>query len=247
MQGLVRAEVVKLVTTRTATGLVLGATAVAVLGTFSTTMSGEVAELSVSLHEQQFFVLASIYLSLFALVLGVRAFTDEFRHGSIVPTLLVAPKRTRLLAAKALTYAGAGAVLTVVAQAAMVAVATVLLQARGSGATVGKSDVAAMAGLVAAGGLWAAIGVAVGALVRHQVAAVVGALVWVLLIENLGSALLGDAGRYLPGQAGRALAVAGQGEQLLYPATGALLLAAYALVVTVAASASMARTDISPT
>lgn len=244
MQGLVRAELVKLTTTRTAAGLVLGATAVALLATFSTSVSGEAAELSVDLHEQTFFVLAAIYVALFALVLGIRAFTDDFRHGVIVSTLLVEPHRRRVLAAKVLTYAGAGIVLSVVAQAAMVGLAIPLLETRGADLSVGAADVAAMAGLVMASALWATIGVAVGALVRHQVAAVVGALVWVLVVENLGTALLGEAGRYLPGQAGRALARAAEGDLLMGPAAGALVLLTYAILVIVVAMARMTRTDV---
>lgn len=246
MRGLVRAELVKLTTTRTAAGLVLGATAVALLATFSTSVSGGAAELSVDLHEQNFFVLASIYVTLFALVLGILAFTDEFRHGVIAPTLLVEPRRRRLLAAKVATYAVAGMVLSVVAQAAMVSLAIPLLNSRGADLAVGAADVAAMAGLVAASGLWATIGVAVGALVRHQVAAVVGALVWVLVVENLGTALLGDAGGYLPGQAGRALAGAAEADLQMGAAAGALVLVAHALLITVVAAARVTRTDIPP-
>jgi len=37
---------------------------------------------------------------LFALVIGVIGVTTEFRHGTITPTLLVEPVRTRLMAAK---------------------------------------------------------------------------------------------------------------------------------------------------
>ena len=246
MPASVRAELVKLTTTRTAAGLVLGATAVALLATFSTSVSGEAAALSVGLREQTFFVLASIYVTLFALVLGIRAFTEEFRHGVIVPTLLVDPRRRRVLAAKVLTYAVAGMVLAVVAQAAMVGLAIPLLESRGADLELGAADAAAVAGLVAASALWATIGVAAGALVRHQVAAVVGALVWVLVVENLGTALLGDAGRYLPGQAGRALARAAGGDLLMGAAAGALVLVAYALVITFVAMARVSRTDISP-
>ena len=103
----------------------------------------------------------------------------------------------------------------------------------------------AMAGLVVASALWAAIGVGVGALVRHQVAAVVGALVWVLVVENLGTALLGDAGRYLPSQAGRALARAAQGDVLIGAAAGALVLLTYVVLVSVVAVARVTRIDIS--
>jgi hypothetical protein len=98
--------------------------------------------------------------------------------------------------------------------------------------------------MVAAGALWGVIGVAVGALVRQQVAAVVGALVWVLVVENLGAGLLRDAGRYLPGQAAHALADASQAGTLLAPALGAAVLAAYALVALALAALRMVRTDI---
>ena len=244
MRRLVRAEAVKLTTTRTAAGLVLGAAAVAALGAFSTIMSAKRGDLSGSLHEQQFFLLASINLALFALVMGIRAFTDDFRHGSIVPTLLAEPARGRVLLAKVGTYAAAGAFLAVVAQAAMVGVAMVLIRSRGVEATVGMSDVAAMAGLAAASALWATIGVAVGAIVRHQVAAVVGAVIWVLVVENLGSGLLGDAARYLPGQAGHAVALASQAGTLLAPTAGALALGAYAALVIAVATVRLARMDV---
>ena len=100
MRALLRAELVKLATTRTAIGLVAGGAAVAALGALSTIMSGQPAELDRPLQEQTFFLLASINLSLFAVVLGIRGFTDEFRHGLIVPTLLVTPSRVRVVAAR---------------------------------------------------------------------------------------------------------------------------------------------------
>ena len=111
---------------------------------------------------------------------------------------------------------------------------------------MGARDVAALGGAVVAGGLWAAIGTAVGAMVRHQVAAVVGALVWVLLLENLGAGLFGDAGRFLPGQAAHGLAQASQAGTILAPVAAAALLVAYAVVATGLAMLRMARTDVTP-
>ena len=244
MRSLARAELVKLVTTRTAIGLVAGGAAVAALGAVSTVTSGQPAELAKPLHEQTFFLLASINLSLFAVVLGIRGFTDEFRHGSIVPTLLVAPSRVQLVAAKTVVFAAAAAVLAAVAQAVMLAVAVPLLQGSGVEATVETADLTAMAGLTAASALWAAIGVAVGAIVRHQVGAVVGALIWVLLVENLGAGALGEASVYLPGQAGHGLATASQAGTLLAPAAGALVLGTYALAAVAVAAVRLTRSDI---
>jgi ABC-type transport system involved in multi-copper enzyme maturation permease subunit len=245
MRALVKAEWIKLTTTRTAMGLLLGAAAVTMLGAFSTIMSGNPADLAAPLHRQHLFLLASINLSLFALVLGIRGVTDEFRHGSIVPTLLLEPIRRRVLWGKAVTFAAAGAVLASLAQAAMLGLALLLLESKGVQATVGTSDLAALGGLVAASALWAMIGVAVGAVVRHQVAAVVGALIWVLVVENLGAGLLlGQAGSYLPGQAAHALASASQAGTLLAPAIGALVLGGYALLAMVAATVRMTRADV---
>ena len=138
MRTLLRAELVKLATTRTAIGLVAGGAAVAALGAVSTIMSGQPAELARPLQEQTFSLLASINLSLFAVVLGIRGFTDEFRHGVIVPTLLAAPSRVRVVAAKTLVVAAAGAALAAMAQMVMLAVAIVLLQGKGIEPTLGR-------------------------------------------------------------------------------------------------------------
>ncbi len=45
------------------------------------------------------------------------------------------------------------------------------------------------------------LGVAFGALVRAQVVAIVVALVWIFVVENLFAALLPDVGRWMPFQA----------------------------------------------
>ncbi len=244
MRGSVRAEFIKLATTKTMLGLVLGAIAVAGLGATSTILSAKPEDLTRAVHDQHFFMLASINLAMFALVLGIRTFTDEFRHGSIVLTLLVAPDRRRVVAAKVATSAAAGAALALVAQTAMLLLAVLLIGAKGAEVTFAGGDVAAMAGAVAAGGLWAAIGTGVGAMVRHQVAAIVGALAWILLLENLGAGLLGDAGRFLPGQAAHGLAQASQAGTILGPAAAAVLLVTYAVVATGAAMVRLARTDV---
>jgi ABC-2 type transport system permease protein len=244
MRRLLRAELVKLATTRTAIGLVAGGAAVAALGAFSTIMSGQPAELDRPLHEHTFFLLASINLSLFAVVLGIRGFTDEFRHGLIVPTVLVTPSRVRVVAAKTILVAAAGAALAGVAQVVMLAVAIVLLQGKGVEPTLETADLTAMGGLIAASALWATIGVAVGAIVRQQVAAVVGALLWVLLVENLGAGALGEASRYLPGHAGHGLATASQAGTLLAPTAGALVLGTYALLAVAVAALRLTRSDI---
>ena len=246
MNGLIRAEAIKLMTTRTAVGLVAGATAVAGLGAFSTIMSAESANLGGPLRAQNFFLLASINLSMFALVIGIRSFTDEFRYGSIVPTLLLTPSRSRVLFAKVVTSAVAGVAMAAVAMTATVLLAALLMNLKGTSLNLQASDIAALGGLMVAAGLWSAAGAAVGAIVRHQVPAIVGALIWVLLLENLGSGLLGDAGRFLPGQAAHALAQATRAGPLLSPPAGALLLLAYVTAVSAIGLLLASRRDVAP-
>jgi ABC-2 type transport system permease protein len=241
----VKAELIKVTTTRGAPGLLLGAAGVAALGAFSTITSGEAANLSGAMHDQQYYLLASINLGLFALIAGTRIFTDEFRYGSIVQTLLLTPNRPRVVATKAITGGAFGAALVGAAHAVMLGVALVLLQMREVDVRWTAQDVTASAGLVAAGALWGVLGVAIGAMVRNQVAAIVGGVVWVLVVENLGAGFLGDAAPYLPGQSAHALAhVSAIGGDLVEPATGLLLLATYAAVATLVAAVIMVRRDV---
>ena len=253
MQDLIRAEVVKLVTTRAFGNLVLGAVAVTAFGAFSTIVTARIESLQGNVHELSFFTVASVDLALFAVVLGILGVTQEFRCGSIVPTLLVTPDRVRVVVAKALTFAGAGAALAFVAVSAMVFVADLFLTARGAWPSplsvggvehLGTADLPAVGGMVVASALWAAIGVALGAIVRHQVAAIAGAALWLLVVENLGAALVGESIRYLPGQAAHGLALAPHSRALLAPAVAAGVLVAYAVMVNVVAAIRMSHADI---
>lgn len=244
MRRLIRSEAIKLTTTRTLLGMVLGAAAVAGLGAASVVLAAERDVLDRALQDQDFYVLASINITLFALVLGIRGLTDEFRHGVIRPTVLAIPTRHRIVVAKAATYLAAGATVAVGAQVVLLAVAAVAAMTRGATLQLGAGDLGALAGLAAASGLWAVIGLALGAIIRHQVAAIVAALLWVLLLENLGAGLLGDAGRFLPGQAAHALAQATGAGVLLAPAAGGTVLAAYVATAAVGATIALRRVDL---
>jgi ABC-2 type transport system permease protein len=245
MGGLLRAEFVKAMTTRTVFGLVIGAIGVAVLGALSVIMSGEASRLSGPPHEQPYFLLASINVSLFAVVLGIRSFTDEFRYGSIVPTLLATPSRRKVLAGKVATGYILGMVLGLAATVMMVLVSIPLTTVKGGDLAIGPEDVAAVGGLAFSAGLWSALGVGLGAAIRTQVPAIVGALVWILVVENLGTGFLGDAGRYLPGQAGHALANAAQGGDHLTAPLGGSVLILYVGLASVVGAALLSSRDIS--
>ncbi|MDQ4058183.1 MAG: hypothetical protein M3124_03565 [Actinomycetota bacterium] len=242
MSPLIKAEKRKLLTTRTAYGVLLGMLFLAGPGIV---LGGEasVAELSKPLHEQMWFFVVAGFTRLLVVVLGIRSVTDEFRHGTIVPSVLATPARHRLMTAKAVTVGAAGLVLTVLAELVMVGVAGAFIPSKGAELIVSAETVQALVGMAIAGLLWAVIGVAIGALVRHQIPAIVGSLLWLMPgggIEELIRGRLGTLGYYLPGNEGLALALGG--SEVAWWAGG--ILALYALGLMLAGSLVMRARDI---
>jgi ABC-type transport system involved in multi-copper enzyme maturation permease subunit len=185
--------------------------------------------------------------ALFAALLGAMSMTAEIRHGTIRPTFLFSPRRDRVVAAKISVSVVIGAGFGLAAGGAAVAAGTAALRARGIELQLdGRDYVLLVAGSAGAAALWAAIGVGVGALVRHQVPALVGICAWLLFVEGLlaGDLVgLGDVGRFLPGSA--ASAISGQDPgTLLAPAVGLALLLAYAAVAALAGALATSRRDV---
>jgi ABC-2 type transport system permease protein len=241
MKSLIHAEITKLLTTRAAFGLLLGAVAISVLAVLA---PGEnaVAEFSRPFNEQQWVFIVATLMRVFLLVLGIRAVTDEFRHGTMTPSLLAAPRRIRLVGAKVVALAAAGIVVAATAGAALVGTALSVAALNGATLNLDASSWLTFAGMVLSGALWPVVGVGVGFIVRSQVAAIVGGLVWLMAIEEIVRGRLGDLAGYLPGQAGLGLAISSSGRILLITA---LTLAVYALVAAAAGAVMMGRRDVS--
>jgi ABC-2 type transport system permease protein len=185
---------------------------------------------------------------LFASLLGAMSITGEIRHGTIRPTFLATPRRARVIAAKVAASALAGVAVGLLAEALTAGVEAAGLAARGIRIELRAGDyLQLLAGGALAAALFAAIGVGVGALVRNQVAAVVGLCVWLLFIEPI---LIGDvpsAAKFGPGASAGAIAGAIQTQiasDLVAPALGVLLLAAYAVAASAAGSIATSRRDV---
>jgi ABC-type transport system involved in multi-copper enzyme maturation permease subunit len=244
--ALVRSELLKQRSTRTLLGLFAAMIALVLLAVLLHSLLP--AEQLTDRHTQLMVLGRGEFLgALFAALLGAMSITAENRHGTIRPTFLFSPRRDRVVAAKVSVSVVIGAGFGLVAGAAAVAVGTAALRARGIGLQLdGRDYVLLVAGSAAAAALWAAIGVGVGALVRHQVPALVGICAWLLFVEGLlaGDLVgLGDVGRFLPGSA--ASAISGQDPgTLLAPAAGLALLAAYAAVAALAGALATSRRDV---
>lgn len=182
--------------------------------------------------------------SLFASILGAVSITGEFRHGTIRPTLLLTPRRERVVVAKVLSAVVWGGAFGLLAVVVGTAVAVASLEARSIDVALDSADYARLLfGGTATAALWAAIGVGLGALVRQQVATVAGLAIWLLFIESLLVPFVPDVGRLAPGAAGAALAGIDL-DALLAPAAGGSLLLAYAVAAVAAGAVSLARRDV---
>lgn len=185
--------------------------------------------------------------ALFAALVGAISFTAEIRHGTIRPTLLVSPRRARVIAAKVSVSFLVGAAFGLLAGTCAAAVGTALLGVREIDLLLDGGDYALLiVGAAGASALWAAIGVGVGALFRNQVPTLIGICTWLLFVEGLlvGDLVgIGDIQRFLPGAA--AAAISGQEPgSFLAPAAAVVLLALYAGVAAVAGTVATARRDV---
>jgi ABC-2 type transport system permease protein len=248
MIRLIRAEFTKLTTTRLVYGVAAAMAAFAVLAVVALMTTPDMeGNPPLSADSLPMFVAAPVtLLSGAALLLGILGMAGEFRHQTITGTFLVTPDRGRVVAAKLVAYPLAGIALTLTILAFTAAVATGWLAAKGITPSLLHARVVGqvLLGAVLAAGLCGLVGVGVAALVRNQVAALVGVAVWVLLVEGLLMSLLHapSLGKWLPSAAAAALTNPGGGQ--LSRLAGTLLLAGYALALALVGTRLVVRRDI---
>lgn len=244
MKAQVRAEMLKLRSTRTTVGL-LGAL-LALVATAVVLHGYGVPEEDLAAPSGQLTLLVgwgAVLGALFAGLLGAMSFTEELRHGTIRPTLLVTPRRGRVVAAKCVATFLAGGEFGLAATSVAAVSGRIALAARGQAVTLDSGDyVLLIAGGAAAAALWAVVGLGVGALIRSQVPTIVGLLAWVLFVENL---LVGNApgvGKFAPGALGQAMSGL-HPDTSLAPVSSAVLLALYAVGAVTTGTAAATRRD----
>jgi ABC-2 type transport system permease protein len=243
MRRQIVSEIRKLRTTRSPWGLLLGLLALVGLGVGAVLWESTPRELAAPFADQSITHVAISATWLFVLILGLRSFTDEFRTGSIVPTLLADPDRRRVLRAKLVAMAGAAVVFTVAAATLTLAIAVPWVLVKGIALDIAVGPLLVWFGkLLLIDLFFAAIGVGVGLAVRHQVAAIVGSIVMVTIVENLLGGIVPALARYLP-TAG-VWSVAGFGGAFMSPVGGVLVLTAWAVGAVVMGAVLMERNDI---
>jgi ABC-2 type transport system permease protein len=228
--ALIRAELLKL-RTRAATGLLLATLALVALTVLVNVPTAGTAHPPVSLHDPALLAgVAGIGFGVpevFMVLLGGLAFTQEFRYGTATATYLGEPRRGRVLLAKWLSLALTSTVVTGASLVVSVPVGAAVIRTRGGDATPGPQLWQTIGAGFVVMAAYAVIGVAVGALVRNQIIAVVAVLVWMLVVEQIVIPAYPIVGRWTPG---------GATDSLIPAPVGALLLLVYtaaAVVLTV--------------
>jgi ABC-2 type transport system permease protein len=244
MIRLVRAELLKLVTTRLLLWLGLLIVALEVL-----VLSLQVSQDSrVSLAEtgrQRDIVSIAAVSALVSLILGIVSSAGEYAHGTISHTFLVSPVRERVVAAKLVAAGLAGAALGLFAAAFAWAFAALLLSARSVTLHLGSGGVVrVLLGTIGAAAITGALGVGFGAVARRQTAAIVVALVWLLVGEPLLS-IAGIEG-FAPGHAVASVVEAGeQGPNLLGFWEGLAVAWVYVAAFAALGTLAVTRSDVS--
>jgi ABC-2 type transport system permease protein len=236
MISLLQAELLKLRTTRTFAAVVGTAALLSVvLVGIGASMSG---------HDAPHALFTNSSVTYFIVLLGAIGMTGEWRHRTITGTVLAAPDRVRMLAAKALAYSAAGVVLSLLVTVATMVVGTLVLSSNGD-ETLGPGGLLDVLWRnLAVAALLGPLGVCVGALVRNQVVTVIGLIVVAAALEPPLLHAVPSVGRFGPlfGAPGGILGVDEVG--LLVPGLALAVVAAWIAVAFVAAAARLRRRDL---
>lgn len=243
MTGLIRAELAKLTTVRTPRWVLLAQIVLLAMAASGAVVSGALTAQRLASPDGLRLLLAhGGVVAIFSLAVGITLSAGEFRHGTVVDTFLTEPRRGRVMLAKLVAGLLAGLVGGAVVAGATLGLGVAWCAAKDVGFdwSVGwRSGVGVL--------LWQAfytvLGVAVGAVVRAQAAAVVTAVAWLFVAETALGQLVGGLARWLPATAASALGNT-PGDTLLSQLAGGVVLAGWTALAAVAAVAVTARRDL---
>jgi ABC-2 type transport system permease protein len=245
MGRLVAAEWLKLRTTPLVWAILPAAVTLAAVAVAGLVLSSEVAGVAL-LEPTEGVRQAALHLTstgaALVIVLGILLSAGEYRTQTATDTFLTTPRRGRVLAAKLVMGGLLGLALGVLAAAVGLPTAYLLFEADGVSFPADSQVVwLTLGGVIVDASLFAIIGVAFGSLVRSQVVAIVSALTFVLLVEQLLTQSGVRVAEWLPGNAGAAV-VRTPGE-FLDPGAGAALLLAYGIGIAAAGLIVVTRRD----
>ena len=179
------------------------------------------------------------------LVLGIVASGGEYRHRTIIPAMLITPRRGAMVAAQTLATAVAGVVLAGLTFGLGLATVVIELSAHGFDRLPSGTG-RLFADSVIAATLFGLIGVALGYITRSTIAAVVGAIGWVLFVElAILHTVAPQLYKWLIAGAATALTdPAAHGSGTLAPVAAVAVLATYVVELLAVATRLVRRRDV---
>lgn len=253
MINLLRAEWRKVTSIKLGWGMLLGAMALASLGVVAQIASngvrGSIAQPLSAAATQKSIAATASTAYLFSIVVGIILITTEFRHFTSRPTFLIEPRRGLVIVAKMLVAALVGIIYGVVCAATTAAIMVPWLGAKG--VTIhwidgGVLELLGSAVVVIA--IFAVVGIGIGVLARNQIAAVIGALAYLFVLEPLIQIIpvVKNIYPYLPGAAANAITGGGRpgGTTLLDPWVGGVVLLGWGVLFAVSGWIFTIRRDI---
>jgi ABC-type transport system involved in multi-copper enzyme maturation permease subunit len=160
-------------------------------------------------------------------ILGILVAGGEFRHRTIVAALLATPHRARIFAAKVVVIAGLGAAFSALIFGLGLGTVALTLSAHGIHhlpTGIGRLYV----GTVISSACFGMIGVALGALTRSTIGAIVAAIAWVLFVEQIIlQTVMPGIEKWLPTGAAIGLTDAPSPGRVLSPTVAGLVLSGY--------------------
>jgi ABC-2 type transport system permease protein len=239
----VRAELLKVRSTRTTVGLLLGMVALILLFVLLTGLLSSVESLSNAENQRQMIGIGSL-AGVFAALAGVLLVTSEYRYGTIRPTILFTPHRARVLAAKVIAATLAGIAFGVVGAALGWGIGYAILSGRGITLALSNGDVAQLVlGSLAGIALWGAMGAGLGTILRNQVGGVITLLAWGFVVSPLLFGLVPSVGRFMPSYAQDGL-IGLTTRHLLPPVAGGIVLVGWSALLAAVGLAVTARRDV---
>lgn len=240
MIALVRSEIAKLTTVRAPRWILLAQVALLVMAASGAVVAGGL-DLTTTVGLSRLLEHGGV-VAILSLIVGITVSAGEFRHGTVVDTFLTEPRRERVVVAKLVTGALAGLVAGVVVALADVAIAVVWCAVKDVSldwSLTGRSAV----GVALWQTLYTVLGVAVGAMVRAQAAAIVSAVIWLFVAETALGQLADSIAKWLPATAATALGNAPE-DGLLSQVGGGLTLTVWALAAGLGAVVLTRRRDL---
>ena len=203
-----KAELLKVRSTRTTLGLFAGVIGLTLLIVLLTGLLNHPDNLASKQDQRGLFAPGAVAL-IFSGLAGVLLVTSEYRYGTIRPTFLFTPRRGHVVSAKLTAGLLAGLVFGAVSLGLAVGIGSLILSARGIASVLSGGDFALIVfGGLAGIALRGAFGVGLGAILRNQVGAVIALLAWDFVVNSLLFGLAPSVGRFMPTPAADALLLA---------------------------------------